>query len=288
MFAIATIAPNAARSAAHAGLGAIPSASGGTVDTVVLWVVCAIMFVGVLSFGYLRLRKATATSRGFYDKSMIIVTVATCSYLAMALGIGSIHPQGINAADSLTHRVYIPRYVDWAITTPLLLLDVILFSKPLLNRGWQWDAFVIVAFDIVMIVTGVISGLVTPPSRWFFFWASVLAYAVVAGYVVTLFLKSRRIQEPLVANKLRTLTGMLSVLWLIYPFIFALYFGGAMGGTTEDICYAVLDVSAKFIFGFVLLLGPAVELVDKAMSVAPKAEESERDTSTVGRVGIAR
>lgn len=44
-----------------------------------LWIGCAGMGLGVLSFGVLRLRKATAASRGFYDKTILIVLVAACS-----------------------------------------------------------------------------------------------------------------------------------------------------------------------------------------------------------------
>jgi len=270
-----------------ATIGVISSAAGG-LDTTMLWITCAIMFLGVLAFGYLRLRKATATSRGFYDKSILIVATATCSYLAMALGVGVYHPVGIQTAADLAHRFYLPRYVDWSVTTPLLLLDVILFAKPLLNKGWEWDAALVVVFDVIMIVTGIVSGSVNGPARWFFFWASVGAYAVVSAYVITLFLKAPRITERLVAGKLRTLTGMLSVLWLIYPFVFALYFGGVIGGATEDIAYAILDVLAKVAFGFALLLGPAVELVDKTPSVAPKVEKVKRGASRVGRAGAAR
>ncbi len=287
MLDLVTIAPGATRDGAHTGLGALPSASNG-LDTTVLWIGCALMFLGVLAFGYLRLTKATATSRGFYDKSILIVAAATCSYLAMALGVGSVHPVGIQTSSDLAHRILLPRYIDWSVTTPLLLLDVILFSKPLLNESWQWDAALVVVFDVIMIVTGIVSGSINGPARWFFFWASVGAYAVVSAYVLTLFLKAGRITERLVAGKLRTLTGMLSVLWLIYPFVFALYFGSVINGTTEDIAYAILDVLAKVGFGFVLLLGPAVELVDKTPSVAPKADESARGASRGGRVGIAR
>ncbi len=253
-----------------------PSTASDTLDTTILWIGCILMLLGLLSFGYLRLTKATAASRGFYDKTMLIVATATCSYLAMALGVGSIHPQGINTAADLAHRAFIPRYVDWSITTPLLLLDIILFAKPLLNKGWEWDAVTIAGFDVIMIVTGVVSALLAGTDRWFFFWASVGAYAVVSGYVITLLLKAPRIPERRVAGKLRTLTGYLSVLWLIYPFVFALYFGGVLDGTTEDIFYMVLDVLAKVGFGFILLLGPAVELVDKVPSVAQPAEENAR------------
>jgi len=263
------------------------SSAGGGVDTTILWITCALMFLGLLSFGYLRLTKATAGSRGFYDKSMLIVAAATCSYLAMALGIGSLHPFGLGAPTDLAHRVYIPRYVDWLITTPLLLLDLILFSKPLLNKGWEWDATAIVGFDVLMIITGIVSGAATGPAKWFFFWASVGAFAVVSAYVVNIYLKAPRIPEQGVARKLRLLSAYLGVLWLIYPFVFALYFGGVFGPTTEDLLYAVLDVLAKVGFGFILLLGPAVEIVDRIPSIAPAADESGRAVRA-GRAGIAR
>jgi len=106
-----------------------PSTASDTLDTTILWIGCILMLLGLLSFGYLRLTKATATSRGFYDKTILIVATATCSYLAMALGVGSLHPQGINVAADLAHRAFIPRYVDWAITTPLL--DIILIRQAL-------------------------------------------------------------------------------------------------------------------------------------------------------------
>ena len=285
MFDLATIV-----AASRAAVGPTSSATGGGGDTVILWIGCGLMLFGVVCFTYLRLRKATAASRGFYDKSIMIVAVATCAYMAMALGIASIHPQGIapGSPDSMANRIYLPRYADWAITTPLLLLDLILFAKPLLNKGWQWDAMIVVGLDVLMIVTGVVAGLITAPDRWYFFWASNLCFAGVTAYVFTLFAKARRIQEPQVSSRLRLLTGYLLVLWFVYPIIWALYFGGVMGGTIEDLAYMVLDVLAKVVFGFILLMGPAVELVDKTPSVAPPDEESERGTSRVGRVGIAR
>lgn len=244
-------------------------------DTTVLWIGAASMFLGLLCFGFLRLNKATAESRGFYDKTMLIVLVATCSYIAMSLGLGQVH-----TAEG--YRTYVPRYLDWVITTPLLLLDVILFARPLFSRGWEWDAVTIVGFDVVMIVAGITSGLVQSPDRWIWFWVSVGAYAVVGTYVAILFLRAGRISEPRVARKLRLLTGYLSAFWLVYPFVFALYFGGAISGTQEDVAYAVLDVGAKVGFGLVLLLGPAVELVDRATAQPVEGEQLRRAAATVG------
>ena len=244
-------------------------------DTTVLWIGAALMFLGVLCFGFLRLNKATGESRGFYDKTILIVLVATCSYIAMALGLGQFH-----TADG--YRTYVPRYIDWVITTPLLLLDVILFAKPLFSKGWEWDAVAIVGFDVVMIVAGIVSGVVQSPDRWIWFWVSVGAYAVVGTYIAILFLRARRITDTLVAGKLRLLTGYLSAFWLVYPFVFALYFGGVLSGTQEDTAYAILDVGAKVGFGLVLLLGPAVELVERATARPVETKAERRALAAIG------
>lgn len=176
----------------------------------------------------------------------------------MALGLGAEHLGGGGL------RVQLPRYVDWLITTPLLLLDVILLAKPLLDKGWGWDAMTVVGFDMVMIVAGVISALVGGSDRWVWFWVSTAAFAVVGSYVVLLFLRARAITEPRVTAKLRVVTAYLSVFWLIYPFVFALYYGGVITAGTEALVYMLLDLGAKVGFGFLLLLGPAVELVEHA------------------------
>ena len=254
------------------GLMAVNGATRSGLDAVSLWIGFAIMLIGLVSFGVLRLSKATPESRGFYDKSIIIVLIASCAYLAMALNLGGVYIGGE------THRVYIPRYIDWLFTTPLLLLDLVLFAKPILQKGWQWDALMIIFFDDVMIVTGLVAALDTPPYRWVWFWVSTAAYVVVALFVINLFRKSSLIADVRVATRFRLLCGTLSVLWLIYPFVWALYFGNLMTPGVEDLVFMLLDITAKVGFGFILLLGPAVELVDRVASSAEQVRGRRQGT----------
>jgi bacteriorhodopsin len=56
------------------------------------------------------------------------------------------------------------RYIDWTITTPLLLLEL------LLNTGLPLSDIVTVIFmDLVMIITGLVGALVATRYKWGYF-----------------------------------------------------------------------------------------------------------------------
>lgn len=64
----------------------------------------------------------------------------------------------------LTHStVYWARYVDWSVTTPLLLLDLALLAG--LSGG---HIFIAVVADIIMILTGLFAafGSEDTPQKW--------------------------------------------------------------------------------------------------------------------------
>jgi bacteriorhodopsin len=53
------------------------------------------------------------------------------------------------------------RYIDWTITTPLLLLEL------LLNTGLPLsDIVTVIFFDLVMIITGLVGALVATRYKW--------------------------------------------------------------------------------------------------------------------------
>lgn len=55
----------------------------------------------------------------------------------------------------MTRPIFYARYIDWSITTPLLLLDVLLMAKlPLSATAWAIYA------DLAMVITGLIGALV--------------------------------------------------------------------------------------------------------------------------------
>ena len=82
------------------------------------------------------------------------------AYYAMGSRIGRVFV--LNG--STAWEVYYARYIDWCITTPLLLTHLIIFA----GLTWQQWVFVLLS-DFGMIVTGLIGNLVRDTTRWGWF-----------------------------------------------------------------------------------------------------------------------
>ena len=96
--------------------------------------------------------------RLFHIITTLIVLFATVSYFAMATGDGfsyalgtsrKSHDHGPDTVRHVYREVYWARYVDWSLTTPLLLLDLALLAG--LSGA---NIIVIIVADLIMILTG--------------------------------------------------------------------------------------------------------------------------------------
>jgi bacteriorhodopsin len=89
--------------------------------------------------------------------TVAITTAAAISYFAMAThnGRALVHAPGHHA----TREIFWARYADWAITTPLLLLDLALFA----GLSFLDIGFLVVA-DMGMILTGLFGASDTRPT----------------------------------------------------------------------------------------------------------------------------
>lgn len=173
--------------------------------------------------------------------------IAATAYLAMYLGVGNlIKPDG-----SIT---YVARYLDWTFTTPLLLAGVV-SSAYLGAREQEGQAgFVasIVTLDVVMIVTGLVASLAPYGTiKWVFFAWSCAAFAGVL-YLLWKPLAALAGQNAALGAAYRKNVGFLSVLWLIYPVVFAVGPEGVW--TVSDAAtvwaFLILDVLAKVVYAF--------------------------------------
>ena len=186
--------------------------------------------------------------RYFYWITALITGVAFISYLVMASGAGStILDDG--------REFYYFRYIDWLVTTPLLLLDLALLAlaRPARNTGLIAG---IIGLDIVMILTGLVAGSAT--NAFFstvFFIISLAAMIGVLYLVYTRLLTAARTRSPNVARLFNTLAMLTIVLWSLYPIVFLLGPEGfrAVGQGGEIFFFLVLDLLAKVGFGFLLL-----------------------------------
>ena len=157
----------------------------------------------------------------FHVLTAFITTFATLSYYAMAIKDGTTYNEihihhdnnGFKYTDVIFREVYWARYVDWSVTTPLLLLDLcFLAGLPGAN------ILVAIVADVIMILTGLFAALtVKSGPKWGWYAMACLAYLIV---IYQLAINGRSV----VANKdkktgtfFAAIAGFTLILWTIYP-----------------------------------------------------------------------
>ncbi|KAG7108306.1 Protein like protein [Verticillium longisporum] len=220
------------------------------------YTVCAIMGASTIAFLAMSSRKRQ-THRLFHYITASITLVACIAYFSMGSNLGQTPIQvefersdhSVSAAG--TREIFYVRYIDWFITTPLLLLDLCL------TAGLPWPTILVVILaDWIMIVCGLVGSLVSSSYKWGYWVFGMFAFFYV---VYALVFDGRHHANALGGSISTTYTrcGVLTIfLWFLYPIAWGLSEGGnVIHPDSEAIFYGILDVISKPVFGFLLLLG---------------------------------
>ena len=175
----------------------------------------------------------------------VVPFIAATAYLAMFLGTGVIEAGG--------STLYLPRYLDWSVTTPILLAGLILTG---LHEHPRHSTYILpaIVLDVIMIVTGLAAALTDDPTQKLIWFA--WSCAAFAGVLYILWKPVRDVAADLgggMETVYRRNLTFLTAVWLIYPLAFAAgpEWLGVIGGTGSLLLILVLDVTAKVIYGFV-------------------------------------
>lgn len=149
------------------------------------------------------------------------------------------------------------RYVDWLLTVPLLLIELILVMR--LSRSETVSKSVrlgtLAAIMIILGYPGEVSDV--SGTRWLF-WALAMIPFLWIVYELFVGLKDSIASQPEdvrgLVNKARWLT-VLS--WSFYPVVFVFPMIGLVGGAAEtavQVGYTIADIVAKAVFGVLIYL----------------------------------
>jgi len=213
-----------------------------------------------------------------------VCLTASLAYLMMATGHG-FYVQCFSG-----RSFFYARYVDWIITTPLLIHALCHFANA---PEEQWSLMVFM--DVIMIVAGLIGSTVSGSERWIYFGFGCLALIPVLYYLCKL--RSQKIDN----RPYDPSTGMIKVsgtdpkvhlpyiwffhcydrlavlttfLWFLYPIVWACAEGtGRLSVDGEAIVYAVLDVLAKALFGWLICTTEIRDQKDIEASSQPVVQE---------------
>ncbi len=147
------------------------------------------------------------------------------------------------------------RYVDWLLTVPLLLVELILVMRlsraETISKGWRLG--IAAAIMVILGYPGEIS--MDPSTRWLW-WALAMIPFLYIVYDLFVGLKASLDQQPTEVRGLINQARWLTVLsWSFYPIVFILPMIGFSGGaatTAVQVGYTIADLVAKAVFGVVI------------------------------------
>ena len=180
----------------------------------------------------------------YYGILAAITSIAAVSYTLTSFGIGTIPIDGAT--------FYVPRYVDWLLTTPLLILYMALLCKP----GKRLYALLI-GLDIALILFGVAAIFTEGALSLALFGAGTAAYLGLAYLLVVELPAKADFETDRVAMVFTKLRNVTVVLWTMYPIVWLLApvgFGFLLP-STEMLVIIYLDIITKVGFAIFALMG---------------------------------
>jgi len=150
------------------------------------------------------------------------------------------------------------RYMDWLLTVPLLLLEILLVIK-LDAATFSSKAWILGFGSAMMIVSGYygelfVTGDLTP--RWYCWCASMCFFLyIVYELLVGLAAATASEADPSVSGKIRTAQIMTVISWCTYPVVYLLPWFGSSGASTVvsiQIGYCISDIVSKCGVGLVI------------------------------------
>merc|ERR1712046_476164 len=150
------------------------------------------------------------------------------------------------------------RYMDWLLTVPLLLIEILLVMK-LDEETFSSKAWVLGFGSAMMIISGyygelVITGDLTP--RWMCWFASMAFFLyIVYELLVGLAAATASEADPRIAGKIRTAQVMTVISWCTYPIVYLFpMFGISAAGAVVSIQlgYCASDIISKCGVGIVI------------------------------------
>lgn len=243
-----------------------------------LWLTTAVMTLGGLAILFLGKRR-TKTEESQTALHGIICIIAACSYFAMATGQGAIVLPilGAPVGEHTTRVFYYARYVDWTFTTPLLLITL---ATTAMHAGPKRVGTIsaVVLADVMMILTALFFGFSEIVwIKWTWFIISCVAFLGVYWGIWVSQLEANKLERDDVRTNYRRDATILSVLWLLYPFILLVSPDGlyTIGETTAIALIAIVDVLAKVVFGLIVVQADA-KTTDRDLSESRTAPMTTR------------
>nr|POF05465.1 hypothetical protein CFP56_69491 [Quercus suber] len=250
------------------------------------WAVTAVMVVATFIFMGLALMKPRQ-QRIFHYITASITLVASIAYFSMGSNLGFTpiaveFQRSDHTVAGFYREIFYVRYIDWFITTPLLLMDLLLTAA----LPWPTVLFVIL-IDEVMIVTGLVGALVQSSYKWGYFVFGCVALFYILYVLIWEARKHANAMGSDVGRVFLMCGTLTAFLWTLYPIAWGVCEGGnVIAPDSEAVFYGILDLLAKPVFGGLLLFGHRG--IDPARLGLHIHDYDEKDMAIHGEKGASK
>merc|ERR1712063_6371 len=168
-----------------------------------------------------------------------------------------------NAADHQEYTVTLTgepfndayRYVDWLLTVPLLLIELILVMKLPANEtsSMSWKLGVASAIMVALGYPGEIQNSLG--MRWLWWALAMLPFCYVVFTLVAGLNEATDKQPESARSLVAAARYVTAISWLTYPFVYIIKscgLAGAIATTLEQVGYSIADFVAKAVFGVLI------------------------------------
>ncbi|KAI0374817.1 family A G protein-coupled receptor-like protein [Pilatotrama ljubarskyi] len=216
-----------------------------------LWAVFAVMAVSDLAMVFWTFSRPRGT-RLFHQIAVIVLTTATIAYFSMASDLGATPVRAeFSRGNTVNRQIWFVRYIQWFITLPLLLLELLLATGLSLS-----DIFTTMFMGWVFVVCGLVGALVVSTYKWGYFVLGCMALFYIWYVLLGHGPRSTFAAGGVVRSGYVRSSAYLSFLLLLYPIAWGCSEGGnVISPTGEMIWYGILDLLAGPVFLFLFLWG---------------------------------
>lgn len=244
-------------------------------QAVLHWLYVIGMGVGALHFWALS-RNPKGVPQYEYSVAIFIPIWSGLAYMAMALGQGK-----WEAAGQIAHYA---RYLDWIVTTPLLLLALAWTAMQFMAKK-DWTLIgTLMGTQVVVIVTGLIADLSERAEvRYLWYFCGVAAFLVVLWGIWNPLRAKARTQGQGLSDLYDKLLIYFTVLWIGYPVVWIIGPSGLglINQTIDTLLFCVLPFFSKVGFSFLDLHG-----LRSLQDLGPVSETDQPLRSTFSIWGI--
>ena len=168
------------------------------------------------------------------------------------------------------------RYVDWLLTVPLLLVELILVMR-LPQAETMRKCVKLGGLAALMVILGYPGEVATNPTTRLLWWVLAMIPFVIIVYDLYEGLKESIKSQPESARGLVSTARWLTVgSWCFYPVVFVLPLLGLTGGaasTAVQVGYTIADILAKAVFGLFIYLIAVRKSEAEEVSHQPAGEQ---------------